>query len=290
MNSYLKRALANMVGNMFLTLTTLFTISLSVLVAGSFLLFFENLARVTGDWNRGIRIMAYLDPEFTPDDLPGVLADLETMQGMAGIRFVSRQEALRSLQKDLESSGVVLSSLRENPLPHTLEILLSPLVETPEQVVSFVRAVEKKSHIQEVVYGHRWVEEILPMLNTLKMVSLGLGILFVTTALFVSANTVRLAFCAKQEEIEIMRLVGATDAFVNTPFYLEGLIQGGLGGGGGILVLFLLFRWVKEAIPPEAVFLPTANIEFLSPAMLGTIMGASIVLGWLGCFISLKQN
>ena len=290
MISYLKRALANMAANVFLTFTTLFTIALSVLMAGSFFLFSENFVRVAYNWNQGIRVMAYLDPAFTPDDLPRVLADMETMQAVTKIRFISRQMALEGLQKDLKSSGVVLSSLRENPLPHALEIVLSSSLDTLEQVEAFVADAEKKPHVQEVVYGHRWVEGMLPMLNTLKMAALGVGSLFVITALFVSANTVRLAFCAKQEEIEIMRLVGATEAFVNTPFYLEGIIQGCLGGSAGIMVLFLLFRWVKGAIPPEMAFLSPASIEFLSPAMAGGIMGVSIFLGWLGCFISLKQH
>ncbi len=290
MISYLKRALANMAANVFLTFTTLFTIALSVLIAGCFFLFFENFVRVAHDWNQGIRVMAYLDSAFTPDDLPRVLADMENMQAVTEIRFISRQTALEELQKDLESSGVELSNLGENPLPHALEIVLSSSLETLEQVDAFVAEAEKKPHIEEVVYGHRWVEGILPMLNTLEMVALGLGTLFVITALFVSANTVRLTFCAKQEEIEIMRLVGATEAFVNTPFYLEGIIQGCLGGITGIMVLFLLFRWVKTAIPPELVFLSPASIEFLSPTMTGGIMAASIFLGWLGCFISLKQH
>ena len=290
MISYLKRALANLAANVFLTFTTLFTIALSVLIAGCFFLFFENFSRVTHDWNQGIRVMAYLDSTFTPDDLPRVLADMENMQEVAEIRFVSRKTALEELQKDLESSGVVLSHLQENPLPHALEIVLSSFLDTLEQVEAFVVEAEKKPHVQEVVYGHRWVEDILPMLNTLKMAALGVGSLFVITALFVSANTVRLAFCAKQEEIEIMRLVGATEAFVNTPFYLEGIIQGCLGGSTGIMVLFLLFGWVKGAIPPELVFLSPVSLEFLSPAMTGGIMGASIFLGWLGCFISLKQH
>ena len=290
MISYVKRALANMAANVFLTFTTFFTIALSVLIAGCFFLFFENFVRVAHDWNQGIRVMAYLDSTFTPDDLPRVVADMEAMQAVTKIHFVSRQTALEELQKDLESSGVVLSNLGENPLPHALEIVLSSSLETLEQVEDFVAEAEKKPHVQEVVYGHRWVAGILPMFNALKMAALGVGSLFVITALFVTANTVRLAFCAKQEEIEIMRLVGATEAFVNTPFYMEGIIHGCLGGSTGIMVLFLLFRWVKGAIPPEVAFLSPASIEFLSPAMTGGIMGASIFLGWLGCFISLKQH
>ncbi len=290
MISYLKRALENMAGNLFLTVTTLFTITLSVLIAGSFFLFFENISRMTGDWNQGIRVMAYLGPAFTPEDLPQVTADLGKIHGVRDIRFISRESALERLQQDLKSSGVRLSDLQENPLPHTLEILLSPSLGTSDQVEAFVAAAEKKDHVQEVVYGHRWVEAFLPMLSILKMGAVGVGTLFVIAALFVSANTVRLAFFAKHEEIEIMRLVGATEGFVNTPFYLEGIIQGGLGGICGMVVLFFLFRWVRGGIPPEVTLISLAQVQFLSPAMVGGIMGASIFLGWLGCFISLKQN
>jgi cell division transport system permease protein len=290
MISYVKRALENMAGNLFLTGTTLFTITLSVLIAGSFFLFFENTARMTGDWNQGIRVMAYLDADFTPEDLAEVTADLGTIHGVDDIRFISREASLERLQKDLQSSGVILSDPGKNPLPHALEILLSPSLDTVDHVEAFVAAAQQKAHVQEVVYGHAWVEAFLPMVNTLKTGALGVGSLFVITALFVSANTVRLAFCAKQEEIEIMRLVGATEAFVNTPFYLEGILQGFCGGSFGMAILFFLFRWVRGGIPPEASLISLLEIQFLSPAMVALIMGASIFLGWLGCFISLKQN
>ena len=245
---------------------------------------------MTGDWNRGIRVMAYLDAEFTPQDLAGVTADLGSIHGVENIQFISREASLEQLQRDLTSSGVILSDLGENPLPHTLEILLSPSLDTLDDVDAFAAVAQQKAHVQEVVYGHGWVETFLPMVNSLKMGALGLGSLFVVTALFVSANTVRLAFCAKQEEIEIMRLVGATDAFVNTPFYLEGILQGFCGGTLGLVILFFLFRWVRGGIPPEASFIPLSEIQFLSFPMVALIMGAGIFLGWLGCFISLKQN
>ena len=290
MRSYVKRALENMAGNFFLTGTTLFTIALSVLIAGAFFLFFENAARITGDWNQGIRVMAYLDSEFTPKDLARVTTDLGSIHGVEDIWFISREASLEQLQRDLASSGVILSDLGENPLPHTLEILLSPSLDTLDDVEAFAAAAQQKAHVQEVVYGHGWVETFLPMVNTLNMGALGLGSLFVLMALFVSANTVRLAFCAKQEEIEIMRLVGATDAFINTPFYLEGMLQGFCGGTVGLAILFFLFRWVRGEIPQEASFIPLLDIQFLSFPVVALIMGAGVFLGWLGCFISLKQH
>jgi len=290
MRSYVKRALENMAANLFLTGTTLFTIALSVLIAGAFLLFFENAARITGDWKQGIQVMAYLDASFTPEDLAEVTADLRTIHGVEDICFISREASLEQLQGGLASSGVILSDLGENPLPHTLEILLSSTLDTLDDVDAFVAAAQKKAHVQEVLYGHGWVETFLPMVNTLKMGALGLGSLFMIMALFVSANTVRLAFCAKQEEIEIMHLVGATEAFVNTPFYLEGIFQGGCGGTLGLAILFSLFRWVRGGIPLEASIIPLLEIQFLSFPMVALIMSAGIFLGWLGCFISLKQN
>ncbi|SMC37771.1 cell division protein FtsX [Desulfocicer vacuolatum DSM 3385] len=290
MRSYVKRALENMAANVFLTATTLFTIALSVLIAGAFFLFFENAARLAGDWNRGIRVMAYLDERFTPRDLAGVTRDLRSIEGVKDIRFVSKETALEQLQKDLESSGVTLSDLGENPLPHTLEILLSPSLDTLDAVEAFVESAGQRAHVKEVVYGHGWVAAFLPMVNTLKTGALVLGGLFVITALFVSANTVRLAFYAKQEEIEIMRLVGATEAFVNTPFYLEGIFQGFCGGSVGLVILFFLFQGIRGAIPPEASLVPLMDIQFLSFPMMALIVGAGIFLGWLGCFISLKSN
>ena len=124
-------------------------------------------------------------------------------------------------------------------------------------------ALEQMPPIGEVVYGQRWITEFLPMVRLLKRVALVVGILFGMAALFVSANTVRLAFFSRQDEIEIMRLVGATETFVKMPFYLESAFLGLLGAGGGVGSLYSLFVWFPQPYSAGYFPAPSPGCSFL---------------------------
>jgi cell division transport system permease protein len=102
------------------------------------------------------------------------------------------------------------------------------------------------------------------------------------------ANTIRLVIYSRREEVDIMRLVGATDNFIKVPFYFEGLIQGALGAIIGLGILYLSFFFISSNVDKE--FMPGLfRLKFIPPAVLGEILLGSMLVGWLGCYISLKQ-
>jgi cell division transport system permease protein len=103
-----------------------------------------------------------------------------------------------------------------------------------------------------------------------------MGALFFMATIFIVANTIRLVLYSRREEVEIMRLVGATDNFIKIPFYFEGLIQGALGAIAGLAMLYIAFMFVSSNV--EKGFFPGLVILFVS-----------MLVGWLGCLISLKQ-
>jgi len=108
-------------------------------------------------------------------------------------------------------------------------------------------------------------------------------------ALFITANTVRLSIYSRREEVEIMRLVGATDRFIATPFYIEGFLQGIIGGGLGLLILFAAYLALSSGIEASTSLGLFFDVRFLSPGYGITIILFSAFLGWLGCYLSLKQ-
>jgi len=113
--------------------------------------------------------------------------------------------------------------------------------------------------------------------------------LFFLIALFITANTVRLAFYSRKLEVEIMRLVGATESFIKAPFYVEGIVQGFLGGLLGLGVLLITYITISSGITQNLSSYMYFNLRFLSVKMIIVIIFASTFLGWFGCFLSLKQ-
>jgi cell division transport system permease protein len=115
-----------------------------------------------------------------------------------------------------------------------------------------------------------------------------LGTLFFMAAVFFVANTIRLVLYSRRDEVEIMRLVGAEDGFIKTPFYIEAVIQGALGGLIGLGALFIIFLLIQTNVN-QGLVVGTFQIRFLSFKLLVSIMGAGMLVGWMGCFVSLKQ-
>jgi cell division transport system permease protein len=160
--------------------------------------------------------------------------------------------------------------------------------ESWQRIASLAAQVEKLTQIHEVEYGQRWIGRFIHLFNLFRLAGYAMGALFFMAAIFIVANTIRLVIYSRREEVEIMRLVGATDNFIKIPFYFEGLIQGALGAIMGLGILYFSFFLIVTNVEQE--FLPGIfQLKFIPSAILCEILLGSMLVGWLGCYISLKQ-
>ena len=286
---YFKRAVSDILSNKFLNSITIVTIALCILVVSVFALFFENACRIIQSGEQGGKIMAYLEPEFNIKMLPQLKHKISSMGETEKIIFISKDDALKQLKKELASRSSFIDSLKDNPLPDALKIIVKKNVNQFNVIKEFAAKIKKIPMVEDVEYGERWLGKFLSIFNLFKITGYAISSLFCMIALFITANTIRLSFYARRQEVEIMRLVGATDRFIITPFYIEGLLQGVAGGIAGLGILFLffifLFSGVENNIPLHMLF----NIKFLSIKYSVIIIACSAFLGWLGCYLSLKQ-
>lgn len=288
MMRFLSNALTDIRSNRFLNIITIMTIALSILLVSVFILFFENAGRVLSAWNQGGRAMIYLSDAFTPAMLPNVQKLLVSIGGIEKMVFIPKTQALERLKKEMGAQTQFLSTLQENPLPDTIEITMSAH-SSFDQIQNTADRIAALDMVDSVEYGQGWLGRFFKLFNLFKMTGYAISGLFLLIALFITANTVRLAFYARQTEVEIMRLVGATDGFIKTPFYVEGLLQGFLGGGLGIIILLSGYLTVSSSISQNLDAYVYLDIHFLSWQAVAIILFSSTFLGWFGCFISLKQ-
>lgn len=288
MTRYFRKALADIRSNRFLNLITIVTISLSILVVSLFMLFFENASRVIESWNQGGRAVIYLQKSFAEDRLPDLEARIRALGDVEQMTFISKTEALERLKKEMGDRTGFFDTLKANPLPHALEIRMK-MTGGFERVAEFARKIEALEPVESVEYGQGWLGKFLNVFNLFKITGYAMCSLFLLIALFITANTVRLAFYSRKIEVEIMRLVGATEGFIKTPFYVEGLLQGFLGGILGLIILLVAYLTVLSGISQNLSAYVYLDIRFLSYKAVGIIILSSTFLGWFGCYLSLKQ-
>ncbi len=288
MTHFLKKALADIRSNRFLNLITIITISLSILVVSVFLLFFENASRMIDSWNQGGRAMIYLNDEFSLDMLPQLKAQISAIGDIDEMTYISKDQALDKLKKEMSSQSAFLKTLQENPLPDALEIRMRSY-NSFEEVQSFAEKIRTIEAVEDIEYGQGWLGKFLYIFNLFKITGYAMCSMFFLIALFITANTVRLAFYSRKLEVEIMRLVGASESFIKAPFYVEGLLQGLLGGLLGMGILLVSYLMISSGIAQNMAYYVYFDIRFLSAKMILLIIAGSTFLGWFGCYLSLKQ-
>jgi cell division transport system permease protein len=285
---YYLRAIRDLRNNKFLNAVTVVTIALSIMIVSAFLLFFINANQLVNSWKKGIRVMAYLQPDMTALEISALKQQITGMAGVEEVHYISKQEALDLLRAHLKRQSSLLSDLKTNPLPDTFEIRLLPSARNDTKVEQLAVEIENLSTVDDVEYGQDWVGRLSYIVRLFRLTAFAMGGLFFMASVFIVANTIRLVLYSRRAEIDIMRLVGASDRFITAPFYIEGLILGALGGLCGILTLLVIFAFLTARF--EGGFaLGLMEIQFLPFGHVVAIIAGSMLIGWLGCYLSLKQ-
>ena len=285
---HLKRALQDIRQNRLLNAVTISTIALSILIVSAAVLFFLNTTDMLEAWRRGIRIMVYLEDDLDKARRHAIETQIKKLYGVQAARFISKETALDQLRDQMQRQSAVLDGLAQNPLPDAFEVQMIPTASTWEKAEDLATSLEAVAGVTDVEYGQRWVERFVTLFNLFRLTSYAMGGLFFIASVFIVGNTVRLILYSRRQEVEIMRLVGATERFILAPFYFQSMIQGALGGVSGLVALFIMFMLIQSKIQAVSVT-GLVNLRFLSPGLLMAVVAASTLVGWLGCHLSLKQ-
>jgi cell division transport system permease protein len=285
---FFKRAVEDFRNNRLLNIITLLTISLSILIVSAFILFFINTNEIMNFWKKGLRVMAYLKPELAGSSLPDLTGRIQNISGVETIRFISKKEAFDQLKAQMKRQASLFDNLDENPLPDAFEIRMNAATQTWDKVEYLAAEIEALEEVEEVEYGQRWLGRYTHIFNLFKLTGYAMCGIFFMAAVFIVANTIRLVIYSRRDEIEIMRLVGAAERFIKVPFYFQGLLQGALGAGIGLAILFFAYLAFVSNIE-QGWFSGLFQIRFLSPLMSGAIILLSMLVGWFGSYLSLKQ-
>jgi cell division transport system permease protein len=288
MQRFYRRAIKDILENRFLTAITVATIALSILIASAFALFFINAGDMLNLWQKGMRIMVYLKADASEAERLDTKFRLQGLTGVQEAAYISRDDALTRLKAQMQHHSALLENLKENPLPDSFEITLKDSTRSIEELRFLAERIQVLPGVAEVEYGQQWIQRFTNVINLFSLAGYAIGALFFMATLFIVANTIRLVLYSRRDEIEIMRLVGATDRFIKIPFYLVGMIQGGAGTIMGLILLFAGYLALSIHFAP-GLSGGLIHLRFFSPGACAAAVVGGTLIGWLGCWVSLKQ-
>ena len=207
------------------------TIAFSLFVFGLFGLVAVNLRRTIGTVAERVEIVAYLKRGTPIETITMAARDIEAFPEVEAVEHVSEAQALIRARAELREFQDIFQDLEANPLPASLDIRLRPEARNAEAAESVATRLQAFAFVEDVRFGRDWVEKLDRLRAIAGAVGFVIGAAFALVAVIIIGTTIRMAVLQRSREIAIMRLVGATDGFIRSPFLLEGLVKGLLGGG-----------------------------------------------------------
>ena len=265
--------------------------TVAFLVTGIFLLLTLNLSIVVARWAEDFQVVVFLHDGNTPDQLTLLRKQLDKELAVREVTYVSKSQALADFRKQIRDQGSLLEGLKDNPLPASFQFRIHKKYQTADALRQLAVSLKRMEGVEDVLYGQEWIERLTGIIQVMKILGIVIGGVLGVTSLFIVANTVRLAVYARAEEIEIMRLVGATRAYIQLPLILEGSFQGGVGAALALGVLYALFRatlWQLGTSAPT-IFSESEMGQFLEAGYQMAMVGTGALLGGVGSLVAVRR-
>ncbi len=285
---FLGEALKSIARNGWMSIASVGVVSITLLLLGSFMVISFNVALLTQDIKEQIQIVIYLDEACDEETRLELQRMLTLHPQMEEVRYVSKDEAMQRLKKQLGDRAYLLDGIdtgEENPLRDSFELK----TKIPEDIPLVAEEIADYPGVGHLDYGQGVVEPLFQFTGIMRWIGLMFMAGLALTAIFLIAHTIRLTVYIRRKEIMIMKYVGATDWFIRWPFIFEGLILGLVGAVIPLIVIYYGYQaaviWLKSNI----YFLPLIPTENIMKEIVRTIIPLGVVLGVLGSSISVRR-
>ena len=275
--------------NGWMTFASISAVTVTLLLVGVFAIIMMNLNKIADDIENDVEIKVLIDIIEDPAESKAaeekLISTIEKMSGVKEVEYSSKENELNLLIEDYgEELGLYEQS---NPLNNVLYVRAIE----PQQTIEIAKKIEKLDHTYSVKYGEGKLDKLFKFLNTSRTVGLVLIIGLLFTAIFLISNTIRITIIARKDEIEIMKLVGATNAFVRIPFVLEGMWLGILGAIIPLAFVSIVYSKVYDVLQPklQGELMQILDVTPLIYQVNGLILLLGIFIGVWGSFMSVRK-
>ncbi len=277
----LREAMTNLYANRGNVMIGIVTTAFTLVCFGVFLLLYLNIKNLTGTLQSDIEVIVYLDPEASEQVVSLIQKRLRTEPAAVALTFVSKEQALREFSEQFPDESLLLEGMEGNPLPASLVVKLSPRFLDTESLGAFAERVKQLPGVTHVAYSQDWVDTLAMVVSYFELGAVVIGTILAVATVTIIANTIRLSLHTKKEEIEILRLIGATGVFIATPYVIEGMILGAVGGGLSLALLKGVFEFFRLELNASGWFVGMEHVLPVFPRPVSFLLVMTGLL--LGC-------
>jgi len=270
---------ANLSRNVTITIASVLTVAVSLALVGASLMLGAAVRNATARWQGGIEFVVFLNPDATQQQIDSVGRDLQDSPEVEKTTFVDQKAAYDEFKQLFADSPEMVDAVSPEILPPSYRVV--PLNKDLEVVQSLGKQFEGKPGVRDVVFASDTIRAIQDFTGSITKIIIVVAVILLGAALLLVLNTIRMAMFARRREIEVMKLVGATNSFIRGPFVLEGLVQGIVGALVAIGVLWA-FKPVFEGWLPKAQDFPLVAGFTVGTGELALIFAG---LGVVGCLV-----
>lgn len=287
MAHFIREALVNIRLNWTTTVIAVATTAFTLACFGVFLLLYLNLRAVATSLQSDFKVVVYVQESVPAQGVAQLQSLLKADPGVQVVSYVSKEQALADFRAQFPADSHLLQGLGENPLPASFVVSLSPSLRSPDAVRRWAERVKSVPGVEQVQYSRDWIDNLTAIVGYLELVAVGIGTVLSAASATIIASTIRLTLYARREEIEIMRLIGATSSFIRIPYLIEGTMLGMMGSAVALAILkggFELFK-VRLGMPGRFLGIDS-GVQFFSGQVVGLIAAAGLILGFIGSLVS----
>lgn len=288
MGRHVREGVKNLNRNGWMTFASVSAVTITLLILGAFLVLALNVNHIAQNVEKQVEIRVFLDVSADQATIQAVEQKISQMPQVEHVKFVSKEDGLKLLRDRLGEKSYLLDGLEEeNPLPDTLVVK----TKQPQDTSTAAKTIKGMEHVTNVNYGEGTVEKLFAATDTIRNV----GIVFIVglafTAMFLIANTIKLTIVARRREIEIMKLVGATNWFIRWPFFVEGLLMGVSGAILPTLMLGIAYYYLLEALHTNlaASLFDLLPLFPLAYQVAGILLALGAFIGIWGSLVSVRR-
>jgi cell division transport system permease protein len=282
---FARETLISLRRNLLMTVAGILTVTVSLLLLGGILLFQQWVDHGTARWKEGVEFEIFMQPDATEQQIEAVRGELDQDRRIRSAKFLSKEDAYEEFQRIFKDKPDLVASVDPSALPASFRVAPVEVKQTQDLAAKY----DSRPGVDESQTADKAIKQLLDITNFLRYLFFAISLILIASSLFLIVNTIRLATFARRREIEVMKLVGASNWFVRVPFMAEGLVQGAVGAGLAVSGVFALQYLLSQIDTTEGFF----QGFFVTTGNAGTIsiglMVAGALIGAVGAGVGLRR-